>query len=391
MPQLLRRAIDLAIKPPPIVLRPAMRLAEVIPKMKELRIRTAPVVDERESLLGVLTYRTVLMRGVGRDTKVRTVMDPPFSIRYDLPVEVSASRFVEWKLKEVPVTDERGAVVGLLTRQGLLEYMVENNMIPPEPVEKVMSSPPVMVGEEESVARARWLMLRSGVSRLPVVNRDNRVVGVITLSDIVERLYAIRMSRRRGLEWVESEESLLAAPVSEYMTAPPITVPVGTTLSKVAEILLSNSISGVPVVTGDDKVVGVISGLDLIRRFVESKVEVRPLTTKIRDVIGSEALKLQLEKLMNDYLSKLSRYVNIVDFKFTVKPARKGEGHQGREGRRQYAVSVRLATDEGSFSVKAACWDLLTCVREALETLEKRVRKELEKRMYVRRGGKRVE
>ncbi|MCI4436721.1 MAG: CBS domain-containing protein, partial [Ignisphaera sp.] len=58
--------LDIAI-PPPLLLKPSMRIGEVLPKMKELKIYNAPVVDENGVLIGILSYRTVLSSGAGRD------------------------------------------------------------------------------------------------------------------------------------------------------------------------------------------------------------------------------------------------------------------------------------------------------------------------------------
>jgi len=379
-------ALDLAMEPP-LLLKPDMRIGEVLSKMKSLRVINAPVVDDSNVLLGVLSYKTILLKGAGRDTKVRSVMDPPYSLNRGLSFDSIVAAFVNWRLREIPVTDENDVVVGFLSRLIILDYMSRNALLPRVAVDDVMSRPPVTIEESESIARARWLMLRNGITRLVVVDRYGRVSGVITLSDIIERLYMIRLTRRKGYRWVESEESFLAAPVSEYMTSPPIVIASGTPLEKAVEVLLDNRISGAPVVDSNERSLGVLSGFDVLKAYATQLKLVQPVQAKVSEVLRDEVSKLQIERLVNNYISKFSRYVNVIDFKMSVKEETKA----GKEGRKRYLVMTKIVTDAGSINSQSVCWDLPTCVREALETIEKRLRKEIEKSTYIKRRGKKAE
>lgn len=370
--------IDIASRPP-LLLRPDMKIGEILPKMKELKIRDVPVVDEGNHIVGVVSYRNILMRGVGRNTKVQSVMEPPFYIYSDADVNTAVLSFVEWRSKEIPIISRDGVVVGIVSRATLLRNLIENGRIPRVAVGEVMSKPAITISEEENIAKARWTMLRSGISRLPVVDVSNRVVGVITLSDIVERLYSIRFSRRRGYEWIQGEESFLAAPVSQFMTSPPITASIGMDIVRVAAILLDNRISGAPVVLDNGTVEGVVSGLDILKKYLETFMVVQPIEAKLSGIIEGELERIQVEKLVNNYLSKFSRYVRVIDFKLTVKPLGKTDSAIA-EKRKQYDVSIRLTTNLGTVVGGSQCWDLTACVREALSILERRLRKILDRK-----------
>jgi len=257
-----------------------MKIGEILPKMKELRIRDAPVVGDDNRIIGVVSYRGILMKGVGRDAKVQSVMDPPFYIYEDADINNAISNIVTWKVREIPIINKEGIVVGIISRDNLLRHLIENNRIPRANVTTVMSKPVITINEKESIARARWLMLKSGISRLPVIDSVNRVIGVITLSDIVERLYMIRLSRRKGFEWIQSEESFLAAPVSDFMTSPPITIPNYVDIAEATIILLDNRISGAPVVSSNDVAEGIVSGIDILKKYLESFTTIQPIEAK---------------------------------------------------------------------------------------------------------------
>ncbi len=370
------RPVDEIAMEPPFVAKPMMRIGEVIGKMRELKLWAIPVVGDKKRLVGILSYRDILMRGAGRDTKVLTVMEPPYSVVSGTPIPEVIAKFVSWKARMIPVVDEKRRLLSIVTRKGVLQYMLEAKLVPELKAEDAMSTPPVTIHEEESIARARWLMLKSGISRLPVVDDDEKLVGVITLRDIVERLYNIKLTRRRGYEWIRSEEEFLAAPVRDFMSSPPIYTHRQAPLREVVETLLHYEISGMPI-TERERVVGVISGLDVMRKYIESLVQVQPLEAKVAEAIGKDPLtKLQVEKLVNDYLSTFSRMVNVIDVKLSIKEESKVEKE---EGRKRYRVRIKLVTDLGTFVVDGRGWELLTALRDALQVLEKRVKKAVER------------
>jgi CBS-domain-containing membrane protein len=69
-------------------------------------------------------------------------------------------------------------------------------------VAQVMSKPAIVCLEEEPIGQAEETMADSQLTRLPVLGPDNRLVGVISLADIV--------TRRRGGEALRTARGVLA-------------------------------------------------------------------------------------------------------------------------------------------------------------------------------------
>lgn len=382
--------IDIAINPP-LLLKPSMKIGEIVSKMSEHRIKTVPVVDENNVLIGVLSYRTILMRGVGRETRVSTVMDPPHSVKDYESIDKAIASMVSWRTKDITIVDKDNVVVGYINLNIILNYLHNENLLSQEQVINVMSSPAVVIQEWESIARARWLMIKNAFSRLPVVDRFEKIVGVITLGDIVEKLYRIKLSRRKGYEWIESEESFLAAPVAEFMSTPPITLTPSSFLTDAVKLMVERRISGLPIVAEDNRVAGVLSGIDVLRKYVEKFIAIHPIEASISKAIEDDKIvKTHVERIVNSYLASISRYINIIDFKLSIKSTKKLENVTNKDARKMYEVTVRIVTNIGDAVAKSSCWDLPTCVREAMEILSKRIRKRVEKSMDIRRKyGKR--
>ncbi|MER5730818.1 CBS domain-containing protein [Streptomyces sp. NPDC002138] len=85
---------------------------------------------------------------------------------------------VEHDISGVPVLDEDDRVIGLVSRTDLLALGHLN-------ARELMSAPAVTVHAELSVAETARLMTRRGVERLPVVDEEDRLVGIVTRRDLL--------------------------------------------------------------------------------------------------------------------------------------------------------------------------------------------------------------
>ena len=127
--------------------------------------------------------------------------------------------------------------------------------------EDIMSSPVVTVGRGTPVKAAIGLVTSHGFTALPVVEDDDRLVGIVTEADLVRNRV---VADPRTLIW--REESPADPPpqtVGEVMTTPAIAVRRAADAAEVAKVLLDGRIRCAPVVDGT-RLVGIISRRDLL-------------------------------------------------------------------------------------------------------------------------------
>jgi len=118
----------------------------------------------------------------------------------------------------------------------------------------------ITVYPSDTISHARNLMLERGIKRLLVVNREGKLVGILTLRDIVR----ILSSRRAPWKWRSLENSLIGT----YMTKDPVTISPDTSLYESAKLMIDLGISGLPVVSSNS-LVGLLTKTDLVRFFAE--------------------------------------------------------------------------------------------------------------------------
>ncbi len=154
-------------------------------------------------------------------------------------------------------------------------------------VRELMSSPAVTVGPATPATLAAEVLATRGFAALPVVDAEDRLLGVVAEADLVRdrirpdpRLHARRDGRDHGHR--PGGDHRPAALVAGIMTAPAVAVGVADDVADATRLLLDRSHRSVPVLE-HDRVVGVLSRRDLLRVLLRPDDEVR------RDVLGAVA------------------------------------------------------------------------------------------------------
>ena len=129
-----------------------------------------------------------------------------------------------------------------------------------------------------SVEQAVKLMAEKHVSGLPVVDVDNRVVGIITENDVLlkdqVRVPHPRMAIYGGYavpdELVaEAYRKARGALVEDAMTKKVLAFDEESTVSDIARVMVENGVNRVPIAK-EGKLVGIVSRADIVRAMAES-------------------------------------------------------------------------------------------------------------------------
>jgi len=143
-------------------------------------------------------------------------------------------------------------------------------------VKDYMSSPVYVIQRNENIQRARNLMFKYGIGRLPVLDGPH-LVGIVTKYDITNRLMQTTPEwRRRPIDKV---------PVNVVMTENPITIFPDATMSQAAQIMVENGFSGLPV-EREREIIGIITSRDFIRFFSEQDVKAQVGDLMSKDIIN---------------------------------------------------------------------------------------------------------
>jgi CBS domain-containing protein len=127
------------------------------------------------------------------------------------------------------------------------------------PVAHVMTSSPASIEMDATLGEAAGRMLEGGFRHLPVVDANQRILGMLSERDLRAHL-GVELER-----FPEAPTGFLDEQVERAMRPDPLTVREGARLRDVLEIVADERVGAVPVVREDDSLVGIVSYVDVIQ------------------------------------------------------------------------------------------------------------------------------
>ncbi len=220
---------------------------------------------------------------------------------------------LERNVKTLPVVDERGKVVGMLTDDDLLERaglrqrlsvarqldaaLVEEELAALEGssqrVSEIMSQPVIVVRDDESLGHAARQMTRRGVKRLPVVDGDGKLMGVLSRVDVLCQVADMKPGRRAG-----RHSPPVGRTLGEVMSPIVPTVHQGSDLQAIIATFVETG-SHRLIVTGEEgRVVGLVSDADVIGKLPTTHH--RGLLAALRGTGAPPQITLRAQDLMSE-------------------------------------------------------------------------------------------
>lgn len=122
----------------------------------------------------------------------------------------------------------------------------------------------ITVTPETSMLKASKLMKEHDIKRLPVIDTENHVVGIVSDRDIK----AASPSKATTLDMHEVYYLLSELKIKSIMTPNPVTVSPTDTVESVAMLMEEHGFGGIPVVDEEGKLVGIISDHDIFKVLI---------------------------------------------------------------------------------------------------------------------------
>ena len=128
-----------------------------------------------------------------------------------------------------------------------------------------MTKNPITVDITATVDEAAKLMKRRGVRRLPVLDEDGKLVGIVSDRDIMR----VAPSPATTLSRFEITSLLDKMSVKDVMAKNVVSVPDTATIEEVALKMSTEKLGGLPVVSRVGALVGIITETDVFKTFVD--------------------------------------------------------------------------------------------------------------------------
>jgi len=143
-------------------------------------------------------------------------------------------------------------------------------------VETIMVKKVITLNSEMNAQDAMQKLMERKISGLPVVDDDNKVVGMLTEKSILMAILPSYVKKVGHFVYevdpkrlIDKVEKLHQIKVKEIMRKEIITAKKDTSLTEIARIMLIHKIRRMPVVDDDNHLVGLIARQDVLKFFIK--------------------------------------------------------------------------------------------------------------------------
>ena len=188
-------------KPAPVV-KPTEDLSKAAKLMMEVDLRSLPVGESKAEIIGVISDIELLERvaegDFGRKKVEEFMTKDVITLRPDDTVAKAFATMRDNAISRIPIVDETGKLEGLVTLHDLIVRFIKprfraqagevaGEKIPPfsMPLRDVMIRGVITILPDASVREAVATMKDNDIDGLIVTNEDGKVVGVLTVKDLL--------------------------------------------------------------------------------------------------------------------------------------------------------------------------------------------------------------
>ena len=132
-------------------------------------------------------------------------------------------------------------------------------------VSRSMVSQVITIDKDASVFEAQEKMTANDIRHLPIVDDDNRLIGIVTDRDI-RSVMPYSLIKEKGI--AEKREQIADLKVEDIMTRDPRTISPMYTIQDALLMIQKSKVGAFPVVDDDGKLKGILSVRDLLRAFI---------------------------------------------------------------------------------------------------------------------------
>jgi len=327
------------------------------------------IVTDDGEYEGVISEREVLQSHVEDDAKVAALIKP--SRKAPAPkvdrqenIRETARVLIESNAKVAPVF-EHGELWGVITDDAILEAVLDN--LDTLDVADIYTDDPVTLSEDDGVGKAINHLREHGISRLPVVNDNGYLTGVVTTHDIAD--FVIRENHKTTTgDRVGDSQRLLDVPVYDIMTSPVETTTLDTTAKEAVSSMLEQDYAGLMVTPEDDDriVIGVVTKTDVLRALTyteEEQMDVQITNISLMDTISRESVVESIQDVTDKYRDMQVMHAH-VRFK---------EHREKLRGTPLIHCQIRLRTNKGQVAGTGEGYGAENGFRVALDKLERNV------------------
>jgi CBS domain-containing protein len=347
--------------------------------LEESDLRTVPVVSS-EGFEGAISYRELIrhIQYNPKSSKLKKVIHrPPKFDKTDSLVDVAELRIQSGRKMIVNLKD--GELEGVISDDEFLEVADGIEEFDNYSTSNLATSELVEVFEDDPLDKARHLMLDNNISRLPVLDNEGELTGILKSTDLLKMMVPMESQGSGGtsgknlkdtqMSGGNEKQSMSNIDVEELMDRNPPTIKgYGPTSEAVDQ--MKKASSNELIITENNYPEAILTVKDLIDYIQDQKQNNMVLVNLIGLDVEEEkaAVHNKIETQLRGSLGRKVESPEEISVHF--------KKHEKDGKRHRYEVTAKFYSEYGITTANVEDYDLLNVVDQALESINKQVRKE---------------
>jgi len=345
MENLISSRIELFLSEP-LIVSPSAPISEVIGTLRSND--SYQVFIQKERKVGVITIREILKASNIGGMKAANLMIPTPKLSPTDTVKKAAELMTYHRLRVLPVF-RKDRLEGAVNIHSLCQAIASLKEAERMKVSNVMTSDLLTIKSEDSISKARNIMIKKGLDHLPVL-KFGKLVGILTSDHIVSLMIpkeGVEMGARIG-----ESSRFLSLKVNSIMDKNVATCDVRDDITSIIREMITHKRT-YTIVKLWDELQGIVTFRDFVKILTEpTKAEVPVYIVGLpEDPFEAEAAKIKLVRVANT-LCKI--YSNILEVRSTIKTGKE----PSEEKRRRYEVNVTIKTTRRTYIFTESGWEL---------------------------------
>jgi len=337
-------------------------VSKVISLMESKNVYEIPIVDNKK-LKGIVNLESLVSMGlINPDkTKIKNIISHSPRITPDETIEDAAMLMFKSNVKQIPVV-QKNIILGTISLFDVLKEFSKDSKFKKTKIEKIMSSVKTS-SINTDIGEVRAKMRNNNFSRVPIVDDDNKLIGLVCTYDVIDA-YKRPRERTSWYSMSADKERISSLPITTIMKTKKEICKKTDTIFDVIQKFLENRSQSV-VVVENQKPVGIVTLKDILELYLsglkKEGVYYQVIGLEKEDSFTFDSVNKRIENT----IKKISASQHIQNMMVHFK--RRDIGGT----RARYSVRIRVMTDKGMFMSGAKSWDAITTIEEAIGKLER--------------------
>lgn len=369
--------------PDPLTVEKTSSITSVIDSMEEEGLRAVAVENDGD-YVGAISYRELIRHAqfASGDTKLEKVThEAPEFDPSDSLVDLARLRINSGRKLLVHV--ENGKLQSIVSDKEFMDVSRRIKEFENYSTRNLASHELVEAFEHDSISKVRHMMLDNNISRIPVLDSEGNLTGIVRSTDLLRMLIKHQSPNPGGTSGKSLKDTQIAGgdekdamseiDIKEIMSRNTLEIEGFGPVQNAVELMVKNGESDI-MITDSGYPEAILTVKDLVKYISDQGMDNFVLVNLVGLEVDEEKAAVH-DKISTQLKGSLGRKIdNPEELSMHIKKSDK-DGNKHR-----YEINAKLFSELGITTSTVEEWDLLEAVDIALDELNTQVRKEKEKR-----------